>query len=114
MRENFYTNTTALYNPSHQAIPAGIAINKSLLEYNPVKVRPCQFEMKKMIKVTINFLCCFILFSSTACAEGTYVSANGLKMYYEEFGKGEALVLLHGGSLTSGSWKWLIPEASKH
>jgi hypothetical protein len=28
---------------------------------------------------------------------GHYVEANGLNIYYEEFGSGEPLVLMHGG-----------------
>jgi len=55
-----------------------------------------------------------MIYSSTACASGSYVSTNGLKIHYQEYGEGEPLLLLHGGSLTSGSWKSFIPEASKH
>lgn len=33
-----------------------------------------------------------------------YVRANGLDVYYEEYGSGEPLVLLHGGTATSKMW----------
>ena len=67
-----------------------------------------------MIKCCLKFLCCALFYSSITNAEGSYVSANGMNIYYEEYGEGSPLVLLHGGSLTSQSWKWLIPEASQH
>ena len=67
-----------------------------------------------MIKTIFKILCCLVIYSSTAFANGAYVSTNGIKIHYQEYGEGEPLLLLHGGSLTSGSWKWFIPEASKH
>ena len=30
--------------------------------------------------------------------QGKYVQVNGLKMYYEEYGSGQPLILLHGGN----------------
>lgn len=38
-----------------------------------------------------------------------YVRANGLDVYYEEYGNGEPLVLLHGGTATSKMWAQHIP-----
>ncbi len=47
--------------------------------------------------------------------QGQYVEANGLKMYYEEYGKGEPLVLIHGSLGTgAGNWKRYIPYLSTH
>jgi pimeloyl-ACP methyl ester carboxylesterase len=34
-----------------------------------------------------------------------YVRANGLDIYYEEHGRGEPLLLIHGGALTAASWQ---------
>ena len=34
----------------------------------------------------------------------TYIEANGLRVYYEVYGEGEPLLLLHGGTATSRSW----------
>ncbi len=34
---------------------------------------------------------------------GHHVRANGLEIYYEEYGGGEPLLLLHGGTLSSRS-----------
>ena len=36
---------------------------------------------------------------------GTYVSVNGVEMYYEDQGEGPALLLLHGGLGTSKHWE---------
>jgi pimeloyl-ACP methyl ester carboxylesterase len=32
---------------------------------------------------------------------GKYVEANGLRVYYEVYGEGEPLLLIHGGTATS-------------
>jgi pimeloyl-ACP methyl ester carboxylesterase len=43
-----------------------------------------------------------------------YAPANGIKVYYEVFGEGKPLVLLHGAFYTIGlNWAELIPELSK-
>src|SRR5215510_498682 len=43
-----------------------------------------------------------------------YAPVNGVKVYYEVYGKGEPLVLLHGAFYTIGlNWSELIPELSK-
>jgi len=46
---------------------------------------------------------------------GQYVQANGLKMYYEEYGNGEPLVLIHASLATgAGNWKAYVPYLSPH
>lgn len=43
-----------------------------------------------------------------------YAPANGIKVYYEVYGKGKPIVLLHGAFYTIGmNWSELIPELSK-
>lgn len=44
---------------------------------------------------------------------GHYVKANGLKIYYEEYGSGEPLLLLHGNSQNIGAFSRQIPEFAK-
>ncbi len=44
---------------------------------------------------------------------GKYIDANGIKIYYEEYGKGEPLLLLHGNSESIQSFRLQIPELSK-
>lgn len=44
---------------------------------------------------------------------GKYVDANGIKIYYEEYGQGQPLLLLHGNSESIQSFRLQIPEFSK-
>ena len=47
-------------------------------------------------------------------AESGYVPVNGIKVYYEVYGQGKPLVLLHGAFMTiEMNWGQLIPELSK-
>ncbi|NCD69519.1 alpha/beta fold hydrolase [Mucilaginibacter agri] len=47
-------------------------------------------------------------------AESGYIPVNGIKVYYEVFGNGKPLVLLHGAFMTiDANWGELIPELSK-
>lgn len=41
-----------------------------------------------------------------------YAPVNGLKLYYEVHGRGEPLILLHGGLGTSGMFAGILPELS--
>jgi len=45
---------------------------------------------------------------------GQYAQVNGLNMYYEEYGSGRPLVLIHGGSATSQSWQPFISTFASH
>ena len=40
---------------------------------------------------------------------GTYIEANGLRVYYEVYGQGEPLLLIHGGTTTFRSWASHLP-----
>ena len=44
--------------------------------------------------------------------EGTYVHVNGIRMYYESYGEGIPVVLLHGGLETCQMWSPVIPSFS--
>ena len=44
---------------------------------------------------------------------GKFVTVNGAKIYYEEYGQGDPLLLLHGFGQTANYWKEFIPEFSK-
>jgi pimeloyl-ACP methyl ester carboxylesterase len=47
-------------------------------------------------------------------AESGYAPVNGIKVYYEVYGEGKPIVLLHGAFMTiEGNWGQLIPELSK-
>jgi len=45
---------------------------------------------------------------------GKFATVNGTKIYYEEYGQGDPLILLHGFGRTASDWKPFIPELSKH
>jgi pimeloyl-ACP methyl ester carboxylesterase len=45
---------------------------------------------------------------------GTYIEANGLRVYYEVYGEGEPLLLIHGGTATCQSWASHVPAFSEH
>ncbi len=47
-------------------------------------------------------------------SNGKTTVINGLKIYYEESGKGMPLILLHPFGATSSLWKSFIPELSKY
>ena len=44
---------------------------------------------------------------------GKYADVNGIKIYYEEYGQGEPLLLLHGNSSSISLFEKQIPELSK-
>lgn len=46
-------------------------------------------------------------------ANGKFAEVNGANIYYEEFGSGEPLILLHGFGRTADDWKPYILEFSK-
>jgi pimeloyl-ACP methyl ester carboxylesterase len=47
-------------------------------------------------------------------SDSGYAPVNGIKIYYEVYGEGRPLVLLHGAFFTIGmNWSELIPELSK-
>ena len=47
-------------------------------------------------------------------ANSGYAPANGIKVYYEVYGEGKPIVLLHGAFYTiEMNWGQLIPELSK-
>lgn len=46
--------------------------------------------------------------------KGKTISIDGVKIYYEEYGKGVPLMLLHGGLSSIKGFSPVIPELSKH
>src|SRR3954451_11205288 len=47
-------------------------------------------------------------------SDSGYAPVNGIKVYYEVYGEGRPLVLLHGAFMTiEGNWAQLIPQLSK-
>jgi pimeloyl-ACP methyl ester carboxylesterase len=52
--------------------------------------------------------------NSNLTPQGHYVQANGLKIYYEEYGNGKPLILLHGGTVTSQMWQPFLSSLASH
>ena len=74
--------------------------------------------MKAILKSILLIAVIFTSFQSNAqqtkpSASG-YALVNGIKVYYEVYGKGKPIVLLHGAFMTIDmNWGQLIPELSK-
>lgn len=47
-------------------------------------------------------------------AVGKYINVNGIKLYYETYGSGEPLLLLHGNRSPINTFSNQIPEFAKH
>ncbi len=68
--------------------------------------------------VLIIAMLCFTVFQSSGQqskpADSGLVPVNGIKVYYEVYGEGKPIVLLHGAFMTiEMNWGQLIPELSK-
>ncbi|WP_137904360.1 alpha/beta fold hydrolase [Chryseobacterium sp. 2VB] len=77
--------------------------------------------MKSLFKFSAVLFFIIILASSPVYgqkikpSESGYAPVNGIKVYYEVYGKGKPLVLLHGAFMTIDlNWGELIPELSKN
>jgi pimeloyl-ACP methyl ester carboxylesterase len=67
------------------------------------------------MRIFITLIIFIVMTTNRAIAQpGRYAKVNGLHMYYEEYGKGSPLVLIHGAASTvQTSFGRLIPELSK-
>jgi len=45
--------------------------------------------------------------------QGQFIDINGARIFYEEHGAGDPLVLLHGGLMSSASWAGVVPLLSE-
>jgi pimeloyl-ACP methyl ester carboxylesterase len=76
------------------------------------------FKTGNLLKSVLIIAILFAAFSSNAQqtkpSSSGYVPANGTKVYYEVYGEGRPIVLLHGAFMTIDlNWGQLIPELSK-
>ena len=46
--------------------------------------------------------------------QGQFVEVNGLNIYYQEYGSGRPLILIHGGAVTSNMWQPFLPSFVPH
>ena len=68
--------------------------------------------------MNILLICIFFVASNGRAQEavssnGKFATINGLKIYYEESGKGMPVILLHHFFATASQWKTYIPELAK-
>ena len=70
--------------------------------------------LKSMLFVVIMFVTCTLKAQQIKPSNSGYAPVNGIKVYYEVYGEGDPIVLLHGAFYTIGmNWGELIPELSK-
>lgn len=65
--------------------------------------------MKNLILIVFVLL----TFSKTHAQKGNYEEVNGVKIYYEIYGEGKPLVLLHGFTMSHDMWGGWIEDLSK-
>ncbi|WP_080778087.1 alpha/beta fold hydrolase [Chryseobacterium phocaeense] len=70
--------------------------------------------LKSMLLVVMVFVACTSNAQKMKPSNSGYAPVNGIKVYYEVYGKGDPVVLLHGAFYTIDmNWGELIPELSK-
>lgn len=62
------------------------------------------FCVKASAQATINY----------SSNNGKYITVNNTKVYYEEYGKGTPLLMLHSGFFSINNFQYSIPELSKY
>ncbi|MBI5217000.1 MAG: alpha/beta hydrolase [Ignavibacteriae bacterium] len=71
--------------------------------------------MRQLITTFLFFILCSVGFSQVPVSEtGKFYDYNGTKIYYEDIGQGEPLLLLHNFNGTADSWKPYFESYSKH
>jgi pimeloyl-ACP methyl ester carboxylesterase len=70
---------------------------------------------KPLLVIAVFFCSLFHLYGQqTKPSNSGYAPVNGIKVYYEVYGKGEPIILLHGAFYTiEMNWGQIIPELSK-
>ena len=75
------------------------------------------------MKQTMSFLLIFFAFhfsfnsliaQAPVAPNGKFIKVNGASIYYEEQGKGDPLILMHGFGGTSAVWKPFVAEYAKY
>ena len=70
--------------------------------------------LKSMLLVVIVFVACTLNAHQIKPLNSGYAPVNGIKVYYEVYGQGKPVILLHGAFYTIGmNWGQLIPGLSK-
>src|SRR5687768_4767566 len=70
--------------------------------------------MKLLTILILGFFFCFTSYGQIEVnPNGKFFNYNGTKIYYEESGSGEPLLLLHNYANTADSWKTYVEGYSK-
>jgi len=70
--------------------------------------------MRQLIILILFFMSCFTTYGQVKVnANGKFFDYNGIKIYYEDTGKGEPLLLLHNFFNTANSWKPYVEVYAK-
>jgi pimeloyl-ACP methyl ester carboxylesterase len=64
--------------------------------------------------VALATLLVLVLACSKTASPGRYAAVNGIRMYYETYGRGPVLVLLHGGAGNGLQFSGQVPYLRKH
>ncbi|MEN5308235.1 alpha/beta hydrolase [Chryseobacterium cucumeris] len=73
------------------------------------------FKFSALLIITVFLTASKVYGQKVKPSESGYAPANGIKVYYEVYGKGKPVVLLHGAFMTIDlNWGELIPELSKN
>lgn len=73
------------------------------------------FKFSALLILTVFLTASKVYGQKVKLSESGYAPANGIKVYYEVYGKGKPVVLLHGAFMTIDlNWGELIPELSKN
>jgi pimeloyl-ACP methyl ester carboxylesterase len=79
-----------------------------------IVIEICTVTIKDMHKNMILFILLVMTLSVKANKDSGYVNVNGLKMYYEVYGEGKPIVLLHGSFMNIAmNWSQIIPILAK-
>lgn len=72
-------------------------------------------SMRSIIILTILLFSAseFVQAQEPVSKNGNFINVNKIKIYYEEYGQGEPLILLHGFGRTCSDWQPFIQEFSK-
>ena len=66
------------------------------------------------MKNIIFTLLALLFYTQIHAQETNYANVNGVKLYYEIYGEGEPLVLLHGFTMSNKMWEGWIEDLSKN
>lgn len=71
------------------------------------------YDVKLVVETAVEGQKCLLADGSDRSKQSKYIEANGINIHYQEHGKGDTIVLLHGNSESLKSFRHQIPELAK-